>query len=57
MAAAVVTAAHDPTTALHTLVGDDAAAYVDLAARVGSYEGWVAATDSMVSEAAATQPS
>ena len=56
VAAAVVRAAHDATSALHTLVGDDAAAYVDLAARVGSYEGWVAAASETIESVAGPRP-
>ncbi len=56
VAAAIVRAAHDPTTALHTLVGDDAAAYVNVAARVGSYEGWVAAASEIIESVAGPRP-
>jgi NAD(P)-dependent dehydrogenase (short-subunit alcohol dehydrogenase family) len=42
VAQAVVAAAHDAATPLHVLVGEDAAAYVDVAARAGGYEGWAA---------------
>jgi NAD(P)-dependent dehydrogenase (short-subunit alcohol dehydrogenase family) len=56
VAAAVVRAAEDPSTPLHTLVGDDAKAFVDLAAQVGSYEGWVAAATDVVASAAGPRP-
>jgi NAD(P)-dependent dehydrogenase (short-subunit alcohol dehydrogenase family) len=56
VAEAVVRAAHDPTTALHTLVGDDAAAYLDVAARAGSYEGWVAAASEIIESVAGPRP-
>ena len=41
VADAIVGAANDPDTALHTTVGDDAALFVDLYKQAGSYEGWV----------------
>jgi NAD(P)-dependent dehydrogenase (short-subunit alcohol dehydrogenase family) len=44
VARAVVRAVEDSTTPLHAPVGDDAVKYIDLAARAGGYEGWVAAT-------------
>ena len=56
VAEAIVRAAHDPATPLHTLVGDDAAAYVDLAARAGSYEGWVAVATEIVESVAGPRP-
>jgi NAD(P)-dependent dehydrogenase (short-subunit alcohol dehydrogenase family) len=52
----VVRAAEDPSTPLHTLVGDDAKGFVDLAAQVGSYEGWVAAATDVVASAAGPRP-
>jgi NAD(P)-dependent dehydrogenase (short-subunit alcohol dehydrogenase family) len=42
VAEAIVRAAGDPRAPLHNLVGDDAVGYVDVAARAGSHEGWVA---------------
>jgi NAD(P)-dependent dehydrogenase (short-subunit alcohol dehydrogenase family) len=56
VADAVVRAAHEPATALHTLVGDDAAGYVDLAARAGTYEGWISAATPIVESVAGPRP-
>lgn len=40
VAEAIVLAAFDPATSLHSPVGDDAAMFLDLLQEVGSYEGW-----------------
>jgi NAD(P)-dependent dehydrogenase (short-subunit alcohol dehydrogenase family) len=57
VAQAVVAAAHDAATPLHVLVGDDAAAYVDVAARAGGYEGWMAAVNDLFESAGGPRPS
>lgn len=56
VAAAVVRAVEDPATPLHVLVGDDASTYIDLAARAGGYEGWVAATTQVFESVAGLRP-
>jgi NAD(P)-dependent dehydrogenase (short-subunit alcohol dehydrogenase family) len=56
VAEAVVRAAHDPAAPLHNLVGDDAAAYVDAAARAGSHEGWVAVATEILEFVAGPRP-
>jgi len=56
VAEAIVRAAHDPGAPLHNLVGDDAAAYVDLAARAGSHEGWVTAATDILQSVAGPRP-
>jgi NAD(P)-dependent dehydrogenase (short-subunit alcohol dehydrogenase family) len=56
VARAVVRVAEDPSTPLHVLVGDDAGAYIDLAARAGGYEGWAAATTEVFASVAGPRP-
>ncbi len=56
VARAVVRAVGDPATPLHVLVGEDAAMYIDLAARAGGYEGWVAATTEVFASVAGPRP-
>jgi NAD(P)-dependent dehydrogenase (short-subunit alcohol dehydrogenase family) len=56
VARAVVRAVEDPATPLHVLVGEDAAMYMDLAARAGGYEGWVAATTEVFAPVAGPRP-
>jgi NAD(P)-dependent dehydrogenase (short-subunit alcohol dehydrogenase family) len=56
VAEAIVRAADDPATPLHTLVGDDAQAYVDVATRAGSHEGWVAAATGILESVAGPRP-
>jgi NAD(P)-dependent dehydrogenase (short-subunit alcohol dehydrogenase family) len=56
VAEAVVRAAHDPAAPLHNLVGDDAVAYVDLAAHAGSHEGWVTVATEIVESLAGPRP-
>lgn len=43
VADAIVSAATDPATRLHTPVGDDAAMFLDLQNQVDGYEGWMEA--------------
>jgi len=57
VAQAVVAAAHDPATQVHLLVGDDAAAYVDVAEQAGGYEGWAAAVKDLFASVAGPRPS
>jgi NAD(P)-dependent dehydrogenase (short-subunit alcohol dehydrogenase family) len=57
VAEAVVRAAEDPSAPLHTLVGDDAAAYVGVADEAGSYEGWVTAATELLASVAGPRPS
>jgi NAD(P)-dependent dehydrogenase (short-subunit alcohol dehydrogenase family) len=56
VAQAVVRAAEDPATPLHVLVGEGAAAYIDLAARAGGYEGWSAAVTEVFASVAGPRP-
>jgi NAD(P)-dependent dehydrogenase (short-subunit alcohol dehydrogenase family) len=56
VARAVVRAVEDPATPLHVLVGEDAATYIDLAARAGGYEGWVRATMEVFASVAGPRP-
>jgi NAD(P)-dependent dehydrogenase (short-subunit alcohol dehydrogenase family) len=56
VARAVVRAAEDPATPLHVLVGQDAAGYVDLAARAGGYEGWAATITDVFASVAGPRP-
>ena len=56
VAEAVVRAAHDPAAPLHNLVGDDAVAYVDVAARAGSHEGWVTVATEILESVAGPLP-
>jgi hypothetical protein len=51
-----VAAAHDAATPLHVLVGEDAAAYVDVAARAAGYEGWAAAVADLFESVAGPRP-
>jgi NAD(P)-dependent dehydrogenase (short-subunit alcohol dehydrogenase family) len=56
VAAAVLRAAEDRSTPVHVLVGEDAEAYVDLAARAGGYEGWVATVAEVFASVAGPRP-
>jgi len=56
VADAIVTAASDPTTRLHTPVGDDAAMYLDLLNEVDGYEGWREAVTSQVEASFGPRP-
>jgi NAD(P)-dependent dehydrogenase (short-subunit alcohol dehydrogenase family) len=56
VAGAAVHVADDPSTPLHVLVGEDASMYVDLAARAGGYEGWVAATAEVFASVVGPRP-
>lgn len=42
--------------AVDVLVGEDAAAYIDLAARAGGYEGWAKATTEVFASVAGPRP-
>jgi len=44
VAESIVSAATDPSTRLHTTVGDDADMYLGLLAQVDGFEGWIDAT-------------
>jgi NAD(P)-dependent dehydrogenase (short-subunit alcohol dehydrogenase family) len=55
VARAVVRAVDDPSAPLHVLVGD-AATYVDLADRAGSYEVWVAVTGEVFASVVGPRP-
>jgi NAD(P)-dependent dehydrogenase (short-subunit alcohol dehydrogenase family) len=56
VARAIVRAAEDPAAPLHALVGDDAAAIVDVAARAGGYEGWTTAVTGLVETVSGPRP-
>jgi NAD(P)-dependent dehydrogenase (short-subunit alcohol dehydrogenase family) len=56
VADAIVRAAGDPSTPLHTVIGDDAAAYVRAAAQAGSHEAWMAAAAGIVASVAGPRP-
>jgi NAD(P)-dependent dehydrogenase (short-subunit alcohol dehydrogenase family) len=56
VADAIVSAANDPSTTLHTTVGDDAALFVDLATQAGSFEGWTAMAVPIVEAAVGPRP-
>ena len=53
---AIVNAANDPATLLHTTVGDDAALFVDLATQAGTWEGWIAMSMPIVEAAVGPRP-
>jgi NAD(P)-dependent dehydrogenase (short-subunit alcohol dehydrogenase family) len=55
-AAAIVRAAREPATPLHTLVGDDAEGYIGVAAKAGSHEGWVKAATEIMETVAGPRP-
>ena len=56
VAEVIVAAAADPTTALHTPVGADAAMYLGLLDDVGSYERWVEALIPQIEAAIGPRP-
>ena len=56
VADAIVRAAGDPETPLHTLVGDDAALFVDLVAQAGTMEGWLPIATSIVEGVSGPRP-
>ena len=56
VADAVVSAATDLATPLHTPVGDDAAMYLDLQSQVEGYEGWIEAVIPIVEAAVGPRP-
>ena len=56
VADAIVGAANDPSTPLHTTVGDDAALFVDLATQAGTFEGWTAMAVPIVEAAVGPRP-
>ena len=52
----IVRAAHDPTTPVHNLVGDDAAMLIDLYQQAGSMEAWVPVAISFAESVAGPRP-
>ena len=56
VAAAIVGAVDDPSTALHTLVGDDAVMVVDLVDKAGTFEGWIPVGTAIVEAVAGPRP-
>jgi NAD(P)-dependent dehydrogenase (short-subunit alcohol dehydrogenase family) len=56
VADAIVGAATDPNTPLHTTVGDDAALFVELATQAGTWEGWIAMSMPIVEAAVGPRP-
>ena len=56
VADAIVAAATDPDTRLHTPVGDDAAMYLDLLSSVDGYEGWIEAVIPIVESTVGPRP-
>ncbi len=56
VADAIVSAATDPATPLHTPVGDDAAMYLDLLSEVEGYEGWMEAVTPIVEATVGPRP-
>ena len=56
VAEAIVAAAIDPDTSLHTPVGDDAAMYLDLLGQVEGYEGWIDAVIPIVEATVGPRP-
>ena len=56
VAEVIVAAAVESTTPLHTLVGDDAAMFVDLGQQAGTFEGWVPVATQIVETAAGPRP-
>lgn len=56
VADAIVSAATDPATRLHTTVGDDAAMYLDLLSQVDGYEGWMEAVMPLVEGTVGPRP-
>jgi hypothetical protein len=56
VAAAIVAAADDPATPIHTLVGDDAFLFVDLVNQAETFEGWVPVGTQIVESVAGPRP-
>jgi NAD(P)-dependent dehydrogenase (short-subunit alcohol dehydrogenase family) len=56
VADAIVRAADDPETPVHTLVGDDAAMFVDLVSQAGTMEAWLPIGTSIVESVAGPRP-
>jgi len=56
VASAIVAAANDSTTGLHTLVGDDAKLFVDLVAQAGTFEAWMPIAKSIIEGVAGPRP-
>ena len=56
VAEAIVAAAIDPDTSLHTPIGDDAAMYLDLLGQVEGYEGWIDAVIPIVEATVGPRP-
>jgi hypothetical protein len=52
----IVQAATDPSTLLHTTVGDDAEMYLGLLAQVDGFEGWMDAVIPIVEAAVGPRP-
>jgi NAD(P)-dependent dehydrogenase (short-subunit alcohol dehydrogenase family) len=52
----IVTAAHDPESPLHQLVGDDAVMFVDLVAQAGTVEAWIPMGESIAASLAGPRP-
>ena len=56
VAEAIVQAAVDPATPLHTLVGDDAVMFVDLVHQAGSLEAWIPMGTSIAESVSGPRP-
>jgi NAD(P)-dependent dehydrogenase (short-subunit alcohol dehydrogenase family) len=56
VAGAIVSTAYDPEAPLHNLIGEDAAALVDLVAQTGTLEAWVPMALSLVATVAGPRP-
>ena len=56
VAAAILRAVDDPSTPLHTLVGDDAVMFVGLVAEAGTFEGWVPVATAIVESVSGPRP-
>ena len=56
VADAIVSAATDPSTPMHVLVGDDAQMFVAMVEQAGSYEGWMQMAVPIVESAAGPRP-
>ena len=56
VAAAILSAADDPSTPLHTLVGDDATMFVGLVAEAGTFEGWIPVATAIVESVSGPRP-
>ena len=56
VAAAIISAVDDPSTPLHTLVGDDATMFVGLVAEAGTFEGWIPVATAIVESVSGPRP-